>query len=245
MKKKNDRSKKINQTVKEKINKKSKLDTNKITETSDDTVLEQNIDEDIINPFKKYEYVEPKKKFPIKNILLCFFIVIAIILIIIFLKIIDNKSSKMNTENQNTTTQKKIIITMNSTTSSTNKIEDITETLVCNSINNENNIETEVQITANFHNKKLRSDVNYMRITLLDEAARDEFDKSVSVLQMFSIYLSENTEYEIIDSIDTNEFIISIKTDYNSGKDIESNLKYDEDYESVKQKLIALGHECK
>ena len=83
-----------------------------------------------------------------------------------------------------------------------------------------------------------------MSVKLTNENSRELFDNYVITLQMFAIYLSDDETYEVSESTTDNEFILSIKTTYSENKTIESNLYYNESYESVKQKLIALGHTC-
>lgn len=211
-------------------------------------VKENNNEENIINPLKQYEYIEPKKKAPIKQILLIIFTIIAITLVIILLKLIDNHNNDItnveNTSNNQKSTNNLNLLTTTTATTTSNENEKITETLICSSTSLENNLQIDTQVTANFHNNKLRSDINYLHIKLLDESAKDEFNNYITVLQMFSLYLMENSDYEITDDTREDEFSISIKTNYQENQVTESNLSYNEDYESVKQKLIELGHEC-
>lgn len=207
----------------------------------------KNEEYDILNPLKEYEYIEPKKKFPIKQILLIFFIIIIIILIIIFFALIDKKTTETNS---NTTSNDNNITTNSTTTTTTttidkNQNEEITtETLTCHTITTEENIEIKVQVTANFYENQLKSDINYMILTLKNEDSRTLFDNYVLTLQMFAIYLSDDEAYEVSESTTDNEFILEIKTTYSEDKTIEGNLSYNESYESVKQKLLDLGHTC-
>ena len=83
-----------------------------------------------------------------------------------------------------------------------------------------------------------------MTIKLLDENSKEEFDNYITVLQMFSLYLIEEDNYNITTDTKDNEYSMAIKTTYLENQSIESNLSYDEDYESVKLKLIELGHQC-
>ncbi len=204
--------------------------------------------QNIIDPLKQYEYVEPKKKVPIKQILLVLAVIVTICLILIFFKIIDNHDNEINKSNDaNSQQTNKPNTNLNTSTTTKPKQDDndkITETLVCSSSNIEDNLQIDVKVIANFHDKKLRSDENLMTIKLLDQNSKDKFDNYVTTLQMFSLYLMENSNYEITDYNDDNAFSISIKTTYTKDTKIESNLNYDEDYESVKQKLIGLGHNC-
>ena len=105
-------------------------------------------------------------------------------------------------------------------------------------------MQIETIITAKFHNKKLREDSNKITIKLLDESSKEDYDKYISVLQMFSLYLTENSGYDITYTDEDNEFSLEITTTYQKDKKIDSNLEYDEDYDSVKQKLIELGNNC-
>lgn len=206
-------------------------------------IKEDNNDkENIINPLEKYKYIEPKKKINIKKILLVVFSIISIFLIIILLKIIDNNFNK-NEETNNTETTNKTT-SFNTTTQTTDELDAITETLVCSTNELENNMQIETIITAKFHNKKLREDSNKITIKLLDESSKEDYDKYISVLQMFSLYLTENSGYDITYTDEDNEFSLEITTTYQKDKKIDSNLEYDEDYDSVKQKLIELGNNC-
>lgn len=207
--------------------------------------------QNIIDPLKQYEYVEPPKKLPIKQILLIFSVIITIYLILVFLKMIDKHDHEINKSNDTNNQQinqpnntSNIPNTLTTTKPNPENNEEITETLVCSSSTIEDNLQIDVKVITNFHNKKLRSDENLMTIKLLDQNSKEKFDNYVTTLQMFSIYLMENSNYEITDYNDDNAFSISIKTTYTKDMEIESNLSYDEDYESVKQKLIELGHQC-
>lgn len=209
---------------------------------------DDDFNQNIIDPLKQYEYIEPKKKVPIKQILLVLAVIATICLILIFLKMIDshNIEIKKSTDGNNQQNNKTNISLNTSTTTKPKQDnnEEITETLVCSSSNIEDNLQIDVKVIANFHNKKLRSDENLMTVKLLDENSKEKFDNYVTTLQMFSLYLMENSNYEITDYNDDDAFSISIKTTYSKDMEIESNLNYDEDYESVKQKLIELGHQC-
>ncbi len=205
---------------------------------------DNNSDSTIINPLEQYEYIEPPKKIPIKQIALVITIIITITLIFIFFKIIDKKSFKPDETVKSEQTTKIDTYKTTTTEKEQNKNDKITETLVCTSSTIEDNLQIDIKVTTNFHNKKLRSDENLMTIKLLNETAKEQFDNYVTTLQMFSLYLMENSNYEITDYTDDNQFSISIKTTYTKDNKIESNLTYDEDYESVKQKLIELGHSC-
>lgn len=209
---------------------------------------DDDFNQNIIDPLKQYEYIEPKKKLPIKQILLVLAVIATICLILIFLKMIDshNIEIKKSTDGNNQQNNKTNISLNTSTTTKPKQDnnEEITETLVCSSSNIEDNLQIDVKVIANFHNKKLRSDENLMTVKLLDENSKEKFDNYVTTLQMFSLYLMENSNYEITDYNDDDAFSISIKTTYSKDMEIESNLNYDEDYESVKQKLIELGHQC-
>lgn len=201
-------------------------------------------EENILDPFKKYEYVEEKKKFPIKKILFVLFTILAIVLIIILIKIIsirDNKIIKNDDVSKTKTTTEQLNL---STTTKVNEEDIITETLFCSSSTVDGNLQMDTNITAKFHDKKLRSDINNLHIKLLDENAREEFDNYVTVLQMFSLYLAEEDNYNITNDSKDNEYDFSIQTTYSKDQEIESNLSYDEDYDSVRQKLIELGHSC-
>lgn len=207
--------------------------------------------QNIIDPLKQYEYVEPPKKLPIKQILLIFSVIITICLILVFLKIIDKHDHEINKSNDTNNQQinqpnntSNIPNTLTTTKPKPKNNEEITETLVCSSSTIEDNLQIDVKVITNFHNKKLRSDENLMTIKLLNQNSKEKFDNYVTTLQMFSVYLMENSNYEITDYNDDNAFSISIKTTYTKDMEIESNLSYDEDYESVKQKLIELGHQC-
>ena len=205
-----------------------------------------NNQENIIDPFKQYEYIEPKKKIAIKQIMLVIAIIIAIILVVIFLKIINSYSDKPindNSMNLNKTSTTILKLQTTTTNAEINK-EQITETLVCSSVTTENNIQFDTIVTAHFYNRKLRFDENFMSITLLNKAAQEEFDNYVTYLQMFVLYSVENDDYEIDTYSEENKFGFSIKTIYQKDQTTESSLSYDEDYEVVKQKLIELGHNC-
>lgn len=212
-----------------------------------------NNEENIIDPFKKYEYIEPKKKKPIKQIILTIFIIIAITLTIILAKIIDKsinieqeQNIDDNTTTTSTTTQTTTTNNINNTTNNVVENNIITETLICNSEIFENNLQFYNQTTANFYNNKLRNDINYMSIKLLDESAKEEFDTYVDILKMFSLYLNTKYDYyDITEYTSENEFSLSIKTIYQQNQKTENSLLYDEEYDSVKQKLIKLGYECK
>lgn len=202
--------------------------------------------ENIIDPFKQYEYIEPQKKLPIKQIILVIGIMITISLMIIFLKIINSYSSKPINNNSTTSDKTKTTTLERQTTTTkpqTNN-EQITETLVCSSTTTENNIQFKTIITAYFYNKKLRSDENFMSVKLLNKSAEEEFNNYVTYLQMFVLYSIENGSYEMDSYSEENEFGFSIKTTYVKDKETESSLAYDDDYDLVKQKLINLGHTC-
>lgn len=203
---------------------------------------DNNSSKNIIDPLEKYKYIEPKKKLNIKKILIIIFSIISILLIIILLKIVDinfNKSKEIkNTESINKTTS------FDTTKQNTNESDTITETLVCSTNEIQNNIQINTIVTAKFHNKKLREDSNKIIIKLLNESSREDYDKYISILQMFSLYLTENSGYDITYIDDNNEFSLEMITKYQKDKQIESNLEYDEDYDSVKQKLIELGNNC-
>lgn len=207
----------------------------------------KNEEYDILNPLKEYEYIEPKKKFPIKQILLAFFIIIIIILIIIFFALIDKKNAEINSNNTNSNNDIKTNSTTKTTTRETTKNQngEITnETLICHTTTTDGDLEITAQVTANFYENQLKSDINYMSVKLTNENSRSLFDNYVMALQMFAVYLSDDQTYEVSESTTDNEFILSIKTTYTEDKTIESNLSYNESYESVKQKLIDLGHTC-
>lgn len=206
-----------------------------------------NNQENIINPLEQYEYIEPKKKLPIKKILLVISIIITITLIIIFLKMINNYSEDINKKdldksNDNTTNNFNTLTTTTTTTQNQNDL--ITETLVCSSSFIENNLQFETIVTANFHNQKLRSDENLISITLLDETSRDDFNNYTTFLQMFILYSYADSDYEINSYPEESKYGLSIKTIYKEDTPSENNLSYDEGYETVKQKLIELGHTC-
>ncbi len=204
--------------------------------------------ENIINPLKKYEYVEKKKKLPLKNILIVIFIIMALLLIILLLKLIDAKNNQITTNiEHNTTKQTKDeqLSLLTTTTSNINtNTDEITESLTCSSSNIEKHLKIDTIIVTNFHNQKLRTDINKIHITLLDENFKEEFDNYISILQMFSLYLLDKSNYEITSEENNNEYEFSIKTTYLENQQLESNLSYDEDYNSVKQKLMNLGHTC-
>ncbi len=209
----------------------------------------EDFNQNLIDPLKQYEYIEPKKKAPIKQILLLIATIITISLIIIFLKMIEQRNKEIykpnNTNNQQTNKTNDEVNISPVTKPEKNNREEITETLVCSSSSIEDDLQIDIKVTTNFHDKKLRSDENLMTIKLLNENSKEKFNNYVTTLQMFSLYLMENSNYEITDYNDKDQFSISIKTTYTEDNKIESNLNYDEDYESVKQKLIELGHECK
>lgn len=211
--------------------------------------------DDIIDPFKKYEYIETKKKFPIKNILLIFFSMLIIILIIIFLKLINIHEEQINApnneqkpvtnahiDNKTTTTS-----TTSSTTISTTKKDEsdqITESLTCYHTQIENGISIENEITTYYADGKLRSELNILKIILLDEINKDEFDGYINILKLFSISLDDEETFEIDQTETENNYTISIKTNYEKNKKIESNFAYDESYDSIKQKLVEGNYNC-
>lgn len=214
--------------------------------------------ENIIDPFKKYEYIEEKKKFPIKNILLIFFSILIIILIIIFLKLINMREEQMNMPNNkqepltnthidnNKTTSTTPSTTSSTTISTTKKDENdqITEALTCYHTQIENGISIENEITTYFANGKLRSELNILKVDLLDEINREEFDSYINVLKIFSISLDDENTFEIDQTEATNNYTISIKTTYEKNKNIESSFTYDESYDSIKKKLIEGNYNC-
>jgi len=201
----------------------------------------KNNNENIINPLDKYKYIEPKKKVNKKYIFLIILSIILILLIIILLKIIDNKFNKEKTEENETIN---MTSTINTKTESKNEENNITETLVCETSKTENNIEIDTIITAKFYNKKLREDSNKIIVKLLDENSKSSYNQYISILKMISLYLVENSSYDINYIDESNEFTLEIITTYEKDKEIDSNLEYDEDYESVKQKLIEIGNNC-
>lgn len=206
-----------------------------------------NNQESIINPLEQYKYIEPKKKLPIKKILLVISIIIAITLMVIFLKMINNYKEDIDKKdldkpNEKTTNNFNTLTTTTTTTQNQNDL--ITETLVCSSSFVENNLQFEAIITANFHNQKLRSDENLISITLLDETAREDFNNYTAFLQMFILYSYADSDYEITSYPEDSKYGLSIKTIYKEDTPSENNLTYDEDYETVKQKLIELGNTC-
>lgn len=205
---------------------------------------DDNFDENIINPLKQYEYIEPQKKMPIKQIFLVIAVIITIILVIILLKLMSNHSNKQ-IKDTSTNLDRKTNLTLQTTTTKVEaNNEQITETLVCSSKTTENGIQFDTVVTAYFNNKKLRYDENYMSIALLNESSKEEFDNYVTFLQMFVLYSIENNSYKIDSYSEENKFGFSIKTTYTKDQSSESSLSYDDDYDIVKQKLIELGHTC-
>ena len=216
------------------------------------------VEHDVLNPLKEYEYVEPPKKFPIKKFLLLFFCFIAIILIIVFFALIDKKTAEMDNNNTNNNyssnnTNKKTTTTTTTTTTNQNTTTTTTkqeteeksnQSLVCHTTTVDGDLEITAQVTANFYNNQLKSDINYMSVKLTNENSRALFDNYVITLQMFAVYLSDEETYDVSETTTDNEFILSITTTYSENEKIESNLYYNESYESVKQKLIDLGHTC-
>lgn len=205
---------------------------------------DSNLDENIINPLKQYEYIEPPKKLPIKQIILVISIIITIVLSIIFLKIINSHSSKTIKDTSTNLNTKTNLTLQTTTTKVETNNEQITETLVCSSRTTEDGIQFDTIVTAYFSNRKLRYDENYMSVTLLNESSKEKFDNYVTFLQMFVLYSMENNNYKIDNYSEENKFGFTIKTTYTKDQTSESSLSYDEDYESVKQKLIELGHTC-
>ncbi len=210
--------------------------------------------ENIIDPFKKYEYIEEKKKFPIKNVLLIFFSMLIIILIIIFLKLINMREEQMNVPNNKQEPVTNTYIDNNKTTSTTsstaisttkkNENEKITESLTCYHTQTENGISIENEITTYYTNGKLRSELNTLKVILLDEISKDEFDSYITVLKLFSISLGDEETFQIDQKEAEDNYTISIKTTYNANKKIESNFTYDESYDSIKQKLVEGNYNC-
>lgn len=210
--------------------------------------------DNVIDPLKKYEYIDEKKKFPIKNILLIFFSLLIIILIIIFFKLINKHEEQLNVPgnkqepitnthiNNKTTTS-----TTTSTTIPTTKNEEnntITESLTCHHTQTENNISVENEITTYFANGKLRSELNILKVNLLNDSDKEKYNSYIDVLKLFAISLDDGGTFEINQTEAENNYTISIKTTYSANKKIESNFTYDESYDSIKQKLIGGNYNC-
>ena len=173
-----------------------------------------NVSDIIIRRTKKVNYIEPPKKFPIKKFLLIFFCIIIIILIIIFFALIDKKTAEIGNKNSsNNTEQNKTTTTTTTTTKTTTNKPQIEEksnqSLVCHTTTVDGDLELTTQVTANFYDNQLKSDINYMSVKLTNENSRELFDNYVITLQMFAIYLSDDETYEVSESTTDNEFILS------------------------------------
>lgn len=214
----------------------------------------KNLNENIINPLKQYEYIEPKKKIDIKKIILIISCIFILILIIILFKITDNysenkdsiKNNSISTNKQtNITTTKTTITTISTTiTDSTtpNNIEN--DKLICKASNIEENMKIETQVVINFENKKLRTDEKTMNISLLNENNKETFNKYIETLEIFGQYLKSNEIYKVETEKKDNEYRFNVITTYQENNDDDTTLSYNQPYDSVKSQMEELNYIC-
>ena len=207
--------------------------------------------ENIIDPLKQYEYIEPKKKINIKKIILIISCVFILILIIILFKITDN----YNENNENTvidnsvTTTTKTAITTPSTTVTTTTIQQTQnnteyDKLICKLSDIEESMNIETQIVINFENGQLRSDEKTMHISLLNENNKEIFDKYTETLELFGKYLDSDKIYQVETEKKDNEYTFNVITTYEENYENDTTLSYNQSYDSVKNQMEELNYIC-
>ena len=162
---------------------------------------------------------------------------------IILFKVLDSYNQSKDTTEKTTTPNS----TSKSTTTSTTEkyeTEEITDTLTCSYTYTENNILFENIFITYFHDKKLRSDMNTMSVTLLNKNNQEDFDNYITILKLVSIELAQDYDSQIEENTEENKYTLAIKTTYMPNQSTDSNVEYDETYESVYQKMLENNYQC-
>lgn len=214
------------------------------------------IKEEILNPLKQYDYIEPPKKFPVKKLILALFTIILIVLIILLSQIISKEIKKEKQNIQNTTTTNNFFTMKNTTTTTTetttttidtNEVNnnEITETLVCSKTTEKDGLIYVESITTEFNNKKLRNDITSINIKQINENSSQNFKDQILLYEIMTSYLEDVDNCEVTNKITDTEYQLNIKTLYKENEQVNGLFSYNYDYDKTLSELQSLGYKCK
>lgn len=212
------------------------------------------IKEEILNPLKQYEYIEPKKKLPLKKLILFFFTIILIFLILLLANIVSKEIKTEKKKIQNTTTTNNFFTMKNTTTTTTtttttysNNINsnEITETLTCSKTTEKDGLLYTESIITEYNNKKLRNDITSINIRQITDDSTQTFKDQLFLYEIMSSYLDDEKNCEITNKIEEKEYQLNIKTLYHENETVKGLFSYNYDYDKALKELITLGYECK
>lgn len=200
-----------------------------------------NID-DIINPLKKYEYVEEKNNKTSKKILLYIFSFLTFVLILIMSLLINKNINKLKNNKEIINNNNDVVTTNIVTTTTTTSEITITDSLICNQELENNGMVQKSNIKFDFSNKKLQNSTITYYFELVDPNNLNNYNEMVNYLTLLNLELDIDG-IETIEKKSDNYYSLTIyykklENDYNT------DFKHNEDYYSVLSKIKNKGYSC-
>ena len=123
-------------------------------------------------------------------------------------------------------------------------IEDntINGTLICYKEETDMGLTLKNEYQANFHDNKLQNDINI--ITIVNNSSQENYENMVEMMEMFGLLLSDYPQYKTETNETDNQYTFKTTITYSADVDSMNELKYNEEYESVKEKIINMGYQC-
>ena len=194
--------------------------------------------EDLIDPLNKYKYVEKEKKNYGKKFIYFFFLCLMVVLIFVAVKIINNKVDTM-VENSTTTTT---TIEKTTTIPTTKPQLVITETLTCSLNSDVEGITQNNTIISYFSQGKLQRNFIKYDIKLIDENYSSNYNQLVQYMILFALSIDE-TGIDVNNNKKDDSYELTIDTNLASGA-VSDVFVYNEDYDSVLEKIKNMGYTC-
>lgn len=194
--------------------------------------------EDLIDPLKKYEYVEEKRKFNYKIVVFYLFVFVIIFLILFSSKLINDKLIKSNkvpvVENTTSTTTKYVTTTVPEIV--------ITHSLSCSLDMSNQGVYQKNFIKFNFSNSGLvKTDYDYF-VSLTDEAYIDKYNELIQYLKIVSLSFDEDN-MELNSMEENYSYRLTVNVDLSNGFK-EYGFAFGESYEEVINKMRSMNYIC-
>ena len=191
--------------------------------------------EDLIDPLKKYEYVEEKNKNISKYIVYCFFTLVLIVLIIFSYKLINDRLQDNTPVVHDSTTTSHVVTTTTSVQKKVNRY------LSCNLDSSVQGVYQKNYIKFSFiDNALVRYDNDYY-IILNDEAYINKYNELVQYLKLTALTLDDDVKIETIEENYTYKLSAGVDlTNTNDGYGYSLNQSYDE----ILNNMIAANYIC-
>ncbi len=209
-----------------------------VVQNSKDNFSDENLIslEELIDPLKKYEYIEDKKRINIKFIFYGLFFAVLIFLVIFSSCLINDK---INDKNKVVDFNSKQTTAITSSTTSTKSV--INSILSCSLDTSIQGVYQKNIIKFSFSNNSLIRYDNDYYVTLTDEASIEKYDELVGYLKIMALSLNDDVS---IDTVEENySYKLSAGVDLTSSED-GYGYTLGQSYNEVLDSMISLNYVC-